>query len=121
MLHGRNRIHRLFMPLVALLGLLAALLAPARPAHAAFTATLVGTVATLNGDAADDTLIVDVMNGLLHHNRFPIGDPNFASNFDFDTSVAGIQNLAATAGATVNINAGGGNDTIFIGDLAQIA
>ena len=118
MSHRRNRTRRPLLPLVALLGLLAALLAPASPALAAFTATLAGSAATLSGDIADDITTIDVMAGLLHHNRFSSGDPNFMDNFDFDTRLAGSQHLAATPGATVNIDAGGGNDTIFVSDLA---
>jgi Ca2+-binding RTX toxin-like protein len=105
--------------LVMLMALLAALLVPARPAYAAFTGTLTGSVATLNGDAEGDIVLIDVTNGLLNHNA--INGPNFADNFDFNTTVAGSQHLAAAAGAKLTINAGGGNDTIFVGDLALVA
>jgi Ca2+-binding RTX toxin-like protein len=129
MVHKRDRRQlyrwssaRLWRALSAL-ALLAALLAQPQPAQAAFSATLSGSAATLSGDAAGDLLIVGVeatgpMAGLLHHNRFATDFPAFQSNYDFNTAVAGNQTLAATASATLTINAGGGNDTIVIGSLA---
>ncbi|MFL5803800.1 MAG: hypothetical protein ACJ8CR_18910 [Roseiflexaceae bacterium] len=114
----RTCARRPLLPLAAMLALLAALLAPARPAHAAFTATLTGSVATLSGDAVGDFVVIDVMNGLLRHNAIGV---NFADSFDFDTTLASSQNLAAVSGASLTINAGGGNDTIFVGNLASIA
>jgi hypothetical protein len=85
----------------------------------AFTASLVGTVATFTGDAASDNLTFDVTGGgLLRHNRFTAGDPGFASDLDFDSATPGVQTLAAGAGTIVNVNAGDGDDTVVVGTPA---
>ena len=81
----------------------------------AYTATLVGTTATFTGDATGDTLAFSLAGPLLQHNRFTAGDPGFNSDLDFDTAVAGDQNLTA-ATAVVNVNAGDGDDTIALAD-----
>ncbi|HET6575657.1 MAG TPA: CHRD domain-containing protein [Fimbriiglobus sp.] len=83
----------------------------------AYTATLVGTIATFTGDGASDALTFDATGGLLRHNR--AGDPGFNSDLDFDTVVAGDQTLAAAGVTTrVNVNAGGGDDTLTVGTPA---
>lgn len=81
-----------------------------------YTATLAGTTATFLGDAAGDALNFTVSGGLLQHNRFTAGDAGFASNFDFDTAVAGDQTLTAAAPSRVDVSAGDGDDTISLGD-----
>jgi hypothetical protein len=80
-----------------------------------YSATLSGATATLTGNTAGDTLIIVAFGGLLMHNRFQAGDPGFASDFDFNSSVGGVQSLAASAASAVTINSGGGNDTINLG------
>ena len=82
-----------------------------RALEAAFTSALSGDTATMTGDGASDTLIITVAGGFYQHNR--AGDPGFASSSDFDSTVAGVQQLADDG--FININAGGGDDTITIG------
>src|SRR5688572_11217862 len=74
------------------LALLAALLALPRPAQAAFSATLSGSVATLTGDIAGDTLLLgrDLTSPALEHNRASL-DTGFFDNLDFDTTRPGSQ------------------------------
>jgi Ca2+-binding RTX toxin-like protein len=108
--------------LLALLALFGALLAP-RAAQAAFSATLAGRAITLNGDGAADFLSLSVdsggpNDGKLRHNRFSLGDAGFESNYDFDSSVAGIQMVTVGPGVTLTINAGGGGDNITINSFA---
>ena len=91
--------------------LLPALLIPAL-ASADYTATLAGTTATLTGNADADTLVIWLEAGVLRHNRFAAGDPGFADQRDWDSSVAGIQQLAASSGAVINVDAAGGADTL---------
>jgi Ca2+-binding RTX toxin-like protein len=85
----------------------------------AFNMTLAGTTATVTGDAAADTLIIDQAGGLLQHNRFTVGDAGFNSNLDWDNSVAGDQTLAAAVASTVNIaTLGDGDDVLQLGTVA---
>jgi hypothetical protein len=95
----------------------AALLLLSAPAavEAAYTSTIVGSTATMTGDASGDTLTITQSGGLFRHNRFTAGDPGFNSDFDFDSVTAGDQTLASASGV-ININAGDGNDTIALGD-----
>ncbi len=74
----------------------------------AFTASLVGNVATFTGDADSDTFRLDVSGGLYEHNRG--GDPGFSSDFDFDSTVAGDQTLAYLPVNSVFVNSGDGTD-----------
>lgn len=83
-------------------------------AYAAYTSTVVGTTATMNGDGSGDSLRISQSGGLFQHDRFP-ADPGFNSVFDFDTTVAGDQTVSSTTGI-ININAGAGNDTIILAD-----
>ena len=101
---------------------LAALLVVSAPAavEAAYTSTVVGTVATMTGDAAGDTLTITQSGGLFQHNRATAGDPGFNSDFDFDSATAGDQTIASASG-TININAGDGNDTIALRRRHQCA
>lgn len=87
----------------------------------AFVATLAGSVATLTGTDAGETLTIS-NNGsnLLEHDRFVAGDPGFNSALDFDTTIAGDQTLAAgTATSSLIIHLGGGDDFLsFSGSVA---
>ena len=86
----------------------------------AYTATLSGPVATFIGDTASDTLIVDASGGNLRHNRATAGDPGFASDLDFDTTVAGNQMLAV-GGGVITVSAGDGDDGLIIGSATAPA
>ena len=79
-----------------------------------FTGSVSGTTAIFTGDSAGDTLTIDQSGGLLRHNR--AGDPGFNSGFDFDSSAAGDQTLAANSATTLTANCGDGNDNITTGD-----
>ncbi len=82
----------------------------------AFSATVLGNVATFVGDGSSDTIRVDGSAvSLLRHNRFSAGDAGFNSEFDFDSTVAGDQTLAIGSSSTVRIDTGAGSDTINIG------
>ncbi|MFO0797591.1 MAG: putative Ig domain-containing protein [Gemmataceae bacterium] len=83
----------------------------------AYTATLSGTTATFVGNssgASGDIVVFGQSGGLLIHNRGLV-DAGFASEFDFDSTVAGDQTLAADAASVVNLTTGGGPDTLQIG------
>jgi Ca2+-binding RTX toxin-like protein len=88
-----------------------AVLALPAAANAAYIGAVVGTTATLTGDAAGDTLTIGVDAGNLTHNRFAAGDPGFASNIDFDSTLPLDQTIPAATGS-LTINAGGGDDTV---------
>jgi hypothetical protein len=90
----------------------------ATAAQASFTSTVSGSTATMIGNSVaplGDALRLSQSGGLLVHSRFVGGDPGFNSPFDFDSTIAGDQTLAASAATTVNITAGGGSDVITIG------
>ena len=81
----------------------------------AFSATLVGGVASFVGGPASETLVIDQQGGLLRHNRFSEGDLGFNSDFDFDSTLPGDQTLPAAPASTVSVNLGAGGDTLEIG------
>ena len=99
------------------IAIVATLLFLANPAavYAAYTSTVVGSTATMIGDAAGDTLTITQAGGLFRHNRFTAGDPGFNSDFDFDTTRGRRPDVVGATGI-ININAGDGNDTIALGD-----
>ena len=82
---------------------------------AAYTSAVVGSTATMVGDATADNLAIAEVGGLFSHNRFDAGDPGFNSDIDFDTTVAGDQTISSTTGV-INISAGDGNDSIVLAD-----
>src|SRR5262249_16161143 len=82
----------------------------------AFTGSVVGTTATLTGDANGDVLILSVNGANLQHNRFTLGDAGFNRAMHFDSSKAGDQTLPAAGSTMVTVNAGDGADLIFVGD-----
>jgi Ca2+-binding RTX toxin-like protein len=89
---------------------LAASFATAIPAHAAAgSASIDGTIATLNLDGADDNETVSVAGGLLVHTSTG-GDLNSVS--DWNSSMDGDQTLPADGTFTVVVNGGDGNDSL---------
>src|SRR6478672_4508280 len=85
-------------------------------AISSFTASLSGTTATFIGTAAANSIVFDQSGGFVRHNRFSNGDAGFASDFDFDSGVAGEQKLSATnAAVSIIVNAGAGDDQVTIG------
>jgi hypothetical protein len=98
----------------------------AAPASADFTASHsagvgggVGTV-TFTGDSGSDVFTIRSATspnlGFLLHNRFGQGDPGFASQFDFDSTLAGEQRLTDSTASSVIVNAGDGFDNgLFFG------
>jgi Ca2+-binding RTX toxin-like protein len=90
-------------------------------AQAIYTSAVSGNTATLTGDSANDTIIIDVSGVNLQHNRFTAGDAGFNSNLDWDSIQLGDQTLPNTPDVTVNINAGTGNDTIILGTASSPA
>jgi CHRD domain len=82
-------------------------------AEASYTSMVVGSVATMIGDGADDTLTITQSGGLFSHNR--AADPGFNSSIDFDSTVAGDQTMSSATGI-ININAADGHDSIVLGD-----
>ncbi|WP_146522014.1 dockerin type I domain-containing protein [Stieleria varia] len=82
--------------------------------------SLAASTATVNSDGAADEMLITVDTTtaggpLLQHNRFTAGDVGYASDLDWDSTVAGEQTLAALATSTINIaNMGAGDDTIRI-------
>ena len=61
-------------------------------AYASSTSTVVGSTATMIGDAAGDILVIEEAAGFFRHNRFGF-DPGFTSNLDFDSTAPGDQTL----------------------------
>lgn len=102
---------------VASTAVAAALALPAG-ASAAFTAGISGNTGTLQGDAAAETITIGSAGGVLSHGRQTAGDPNFASDVDWDTLAAGEQTLAANGSTAVVVNLGDGADRF---DPAAIA
>lgn len=71
------------------------------------------TVGMVGDGAADDmTLSTDGVN--LFHNRKTAGDPDYASNFDFDTTKSGEQLLPDALGNILSIQAGDGSDSLTV-------
>jgi Ca2+-binding RTX toxin-like protein len=81
--------------------------------YAAYTSTIVGTTATMIGDATGERLDISEAGGLFRHNRFALGDPGFNSDADFDSTIAGDQTLLSATGV-ININAGDGADQVVL-------
>jgi Ca2+-binding RTX toxin-like protein len=98
--------------LAALGATLAATLAAAMPAHAAASsASIDGTIATLNLDGADDDETISVADGLLLHSAAGGG---LAGTSDWDSVKDGKQIVPADGTFTVVVNGGGGNDSLTV-------
>jgi hypothetical protein len=87
----------------------AALVVPSS-AGAAFTATISGTTATLQGGDAAEQLTLTESGGFISHGRKTAGDPGFASDLDWNTVTAGEQTVPANNSFSLTVNLGGGND-----------
>jgi Ca2+-binding RTX toxin-like protein len=86
--------------------------ATAVPAHAAVSsASIVGGVATLNLDGADDNVTVSVSGGLLVHGQTTGG---LNSGSDWDSATAGNQTVAADGTFVIVVNGGDGNDSLAV-------
>jgi hypothetical protein len=85
------------------------------------TSTVSGSTVTITGTAGNDTIAIDTSGGLLRNNLFALGVPGFASPFDFDTTLPGVQSVAVGPAVTVTINGLGGNDTITVGSASAPA
>ena len=92
----------------------------AAPAQAAFTSSISGPNVTMTGDSEGDLLIIVADGAVLEHNRYP-GDPNFASERDFNTSAGGTQTVASAVGPVFTVNGGPGSDFIVIGSSDRSA
>lgn len=82
-----------------------------------FGATVSGTTATFGGTSSAENLVITESGGLLQHNRFGL-DGSFNSAFDFDSTVAGDQTLAADTNSIINVIGNGGADSVNI-DIAS--
>ncbi len=80
----------------------------------AYTFTLAGATATVVGDTASDTLVIDSAGGLL---EYSVNGSAFST--DFNANGGAPATLAAAAGSTVNINPGGGTDSVTLGTIAS--
>src|SRR5206468_1018587 len=100
------------MTLAALLVTAVAGLATAAPAGAFVTSASIGdATATLNLNAADDSVTVSVVDGLLVHGQTTGG---LNSGADWETEKAGDQTVPADGTFTIVINGGGGNDELAV-------
>ena len=100
------------IPAVLVTALAATFAATATPAHAAVSsASIVGGVATLNLDGADDNVTVAVSGGLLVHGQ-TTGGVNSGS--DWDSATAGDQTVPANGTFVVVVNGGDGNDSLAV-------
>jgi Ca2+-binding RTX toxin-like protein len=98
--------------LATLVAALAALTVTAGPADAAVSsASIVGGVATLNLDGADDNVTVSVSGGLLVHGQTTGG---LNSGADWDSATAGDQTVPANGTFVVVVNGGDGNDSLTV-------
>jgi len=99
--------------LAALSAVLAAgIAATATPADAAVSsASIVGGVATLNLDGANDNVTVSVSGGLLVHGQTTGG---LNSGSDWDSATAGDQTVPADGTFVVVVNGGDGNDSLAV-------
>jgi Ca2+-binding RTX toxin-like protein len=92
--------------------LAASFAATATPADAAVSsASIVGGVATLNLDGADDNVTVSVAGGLLVHGQTTGG---LNSGSDWDSATAGDQTVPANGTFAVVVNGGDGNDALAV-------
>jgi Ca2+-binding RTX toxin-like protein len=92
--------------------LAASFAATATPADAAVSsASIVGGVATLNLDGADDNVTVSVSGGLLVHGQTTGG---LTSGSDWDSATAGNQTVPADGTFAVVVNGGDGNDSLSV-------
>src|SRR5436305_219706 len=86
--------------------------AVAVPAQAAVSsASIVGTTATLNLDAANDNVTVSVSGGLLVHGQTSGG---LNSGSDWDSATPGDQTVPADGTFVVVVNGGDGNDSLAV-------
>jgi Ca2+-binding RTX toxin-like protein len=86
--------------------------ANAAPAGAAVnSASIDGTVATLNLDGADDNVTVSVAGGVLVHGQTTGG---LNSGSDWDSATAGDQTVPANGTFRVVVNGGDGNDSLTV-------
>jgi Ca2+-binding RTX toxin-like protein len=86
--------------------------ANAVPAQAAATsASIDGTVATLNLDGADDNVTVSVSGGLVVHGQVTGG---LDSGSDWNSAMDGSQTVAANGTFTVVVNGGEGTDALTV-------
>jgi Ca2+-binding RTX toxin-like protein len=100
------------IPAVLVAALAATFAATATPAHAAVSsASIVGGVATLNLDGADDNVTVSVSGGLLVHGQTTGG---LNSGSDWDSATAGDQTVPADGTFVVVVNGGDGNDSLAV-------
>ncbi|MET0510572.1 MAG: calcium-binding protein [Thermoleophilaceae bacterium] len=100
------------IPAVLVTALAATFAATATPAHAAVSsASIVGGVATLNLDGADDNVTVAASGGLLVHGQATGG---LNSGSDWDSATAGDQTVPANGTFVVVVNGGDGNDALAV-------
>ena len=92
--------------------LAASFAATAAPAQAAVSsASIVGGVATLNLDGADDNVTVSVSGGLLVHGQTTGG---LNSGSDWDSATDGDQTVPANGTFVAVVNGGDGNDALAV-------
>lgn len=105
--------------LLATLTAIVVLLAAAPAVMASYTGTVnaAGTIVTLNGNGAGDSLVVtDNGLGQLEHSNIGAG---FVSAADWDTVAGGVQTVSSTdPDVRVTLEAGDGDDSITIGSPA---
>lgn len=97
------------------------LLAYSTTAFAVNPITNIGAVTITDSAGSNTNLVVFPQGGFLAHT----GDGNtgggagqFATQFDWDSTVAGVQPLAADPGSSLSINSGDGNDTVTFGNAS---
>jgi hypothetical protein len=106
---------------IALVGLMVCALVMLFPGLSCslYNSSISGVTVTMNGNGASDNLTITQTGGLLKHNRKTAGDPNYNSDFDFVTSLAGDQIVTTLTAVVFNINGGGGTDSLSINDTAN--
>ena len=99
------------------IALAAILLFLANPAavDAAYTSAVVGSTATMTGDAASDTLTITQAAGCSVTIALPPAIPD-STAISISTPLSPATRRSRSATGIININAGDGNDTIALGD-----
>jgi len=90
-------------------------------AQAIYSSSVSGNTATLIGDIAGDTIIIDVSAATCSTTALQQAMPALTVTLIGTALCPGDQTLLNASNRTVNINAGDGNDTIILGTAATHA
>jgi hypothetical protein len=84
--------------------------------------TNIGSVTINDSPGSNTDLVVFAQNGLLAHTgdgNTGVGPGLFASEFDWNSNVAGVQPLAANSGSSLVVDMADGTDSLTVGTVAN--